>query len=65
MPLELGYLGNLDEQPLTRGVLEARLENTQLHGAAGVHEDFLELCLPPGAVLSVDALAEIEETGCK
>ena len=32
MPLPTRDIGNLDEQPLARSVLEARLDDTKLHG---------------------------------
>lgn len=33
MPLEAGNIGDLDEEPLPSGVLEAWLDNAQLHRA--------------------------------
>lgn len=32
MPLEFGYLRDLDEKPLTGCVLETRLDDTEFHG---------------------------------
>ena len=38
MPLEAGNLGDLNEQPLAGNVLEAGLDNAELHGAYNTDE---------------------------
>lgn len=63
MPLELGDVGYLDEEPLSGSVFEARLQHAQLHRTARMHEDLRQLRLPPRADLPIDALAEVENTG--
>lgn len=35
MPLISGDIGNLDEEPLARDILETRFDNPQFHGACG------------------------------
>lgn len=63
VPLPARDVGNLDEEPLASGVLEARLEDTEFHGAGRVNEELGELSLTTGTDLPVDTLAEVEDTG--
>lgn len=62
MPLVLGDVGYLDEQPLSSGVLETRFGNPQLHGATRVNENLRQLGFPTCTNLPIDAFAEVEET---
>jgi len=61
VPLETRDFGHLDEQPLTRGVLEAGLHDAQLHCTAWMDEDAQKSRRAPGAELAVRALAEIQD----
>jgi hypothetical protein len=60
MPLEFGDFGNLDEQPLSRSVLEAVLENTEFHGTTGMNEHLGQPGGPAGTDLTVNALSKVE-----
>ena len=61
MPLELGNVRDLEEEPLAGGVLEAGLDNPEFHGARRVDEDLAQ----PGRAASTDftvhALTEIDD----
>lgn len=61
MPLELGNLGDLDEEPLTSGVLEAGFVDTKFHSAGRVDENFRQLSFTSGPDFSVDSFAEVED----
>lgn len=63
MPLEARELRNLEEEPLASSVLEAGLDDAELHSTRGVDENLRQ---PGGAatsVLTVNALTEVEDTG--
>ena len=61
MPLELGDLRNLDEEPLAGCVLEAGLLDTELHRTTRVDKDSLELSLAAGTELAVHAFAKVDD----
>jgi len=63
MPLEVGYIGDLKEQPLAGGVLERWLDDAEFHSAGGVDEDLGELSRTAGADLPPDTLEEVDDTG--
>ena len=63
MPLEVGDVGHLNEQPLASGVLERRLENAEFHSAGGVDENLGELGRAAGTDLPPDTLSEVDDTG--
>jgi hypothetical protein len=54
---------DLDEEPLAGDVLEAGLDDAELHRAARVDEDLGEARRAAGADLTPHALAEVEEAG--
>ena len=62
MPLITRDFGHLNEEPLTSGVFEARLDDAKLHGAAWVDNDLVELGSTPRPDLPVDTLAEVDYT---
>lgn len=63
VPFESGDFGDLDEEPLAGGILEAWLDHAEFHRARGVHEDLVELCGTASTDLAPDAFTEIEDTG--
>ena len=63
MPLQRRDVWNLDEQPLACGVLEAGLDDAELHCTGRMDENLGETSCAPSANLAVDALSEVEETG--
>jgi hypothetical protein len=63
VPLPLGDRRNLDEQPLSGDILEARLENAELHSTAGVNQHLGQASCPPGPDLSPHALGEVGNAG--
>lgn len=63
MPLEVGHIGDLKEQPLAGSVLERWLEDAEFHGARGVDEDLGELSRTAGADLPPNTLEEVDDTG--
>ncbi len=63
MPLEVGNVGDLEEQPLASGVLERWLDDAEFHSTGGVNEDLGELGRTAGANLPPDTLEEVDDTG--
>jgi hypothetical protein len=63
MPLPMGNVGNLDKEPLTSGVLEAGLDDTEFHGAGRVNKELGKLGLATGTDLPPDTLTKVEDTG--
>jgi len=63
MPLPAGDLWDLDEQPLSSSVLEAGLDDTELHGTTGVNENLRQSGRTSCPVLSEHPFTEIGETG--
>lgn len=63
VPLPAGDVGNLDEQPLTSGVLEAGLDDTEFHGAGRVNKELGKLGLAAGTDLPPYTLTKVEDTG--
>lgn len=62
VPLPPRHLRNLNKQPLTSGVLEAWLDNPQLHRTARVDKNLLQVCRPPCPDLAPNTLAEVGDT---
>ena len=60
VPLLPGHGGDVDEEPLARLVLHARLGDLQLDGVVGVADHLHDLRLAPRADFSDDALDEID-----
>lgn len=63
MPLEFGNVGDLEEDPLTGGILEARLDHAEFHCTRGVNEDLVEFGSPASTDFTPDSFAEVEDTG--
>jgi hypothetical protein len=63
VPLPAGDCRDLDEEPLAGDVLEAGLDDTELHRTAGVDEDFRQAGGAAGTDLTVHTLAEVEDAG--
>ena len=63
MPLEVGDVGHLNEQPLAGGVLERWLDNAEFHSTRGVDEDLGQLSRTAGTDLPPDTLKEVDDTG--
>lgn len=63
MPLVLGDLGDLQEQPLSRNILETWLHDAQFHSTAGVNQNFGKASRTACADLSPDALAKVNDSG--
>jgi hypothetical protein len=62
MPLPPRNFGDLNEEPLACGILEARLDNAKFHGTTGVNEDFGEPCRPTSANFSVNSFSKVQNT---
>lgn len=63
MPLEVGDIGHLKEQPLASSVLERWLDDAEFHSTRGMDEDLGELGRTAGADLPPDTLEEVDDTG--
>jgi len=63
MPLPAGDVGNLNKEPLASDVFETRLNNTELHGTTGMNKNLGQTSGPSGSDLSVNSLAEVDDTG--
>ena len=63
MPLEVGDVGHLKEQPLAGGVLEGRLDDAEFHRTGRVDEDLGELGRTARTDLPIDTLSEVDDTG--
>jgi hypothetical protein len=61
VPLELGHVRHLEEEPLARLVLEARLVEPDLHRAGRVEHHLDDLGLSSGSDLSVHPLAKVQD----
>ena len=59
VPLPAGHVGHLDEQPLTRDILETRLDDTQFHGARGMNKDLGQPSGTTSPDFSVNSFSEI------
>lgn len=63
MPLPAGDVGNLDEEPLARNILEAGLDDTELHSTTGVNQNLGQTSSAPRSDFSVHPLSEVNDSG--
>lgn len=62
MPLELGDIRNLDEEPLSSCVLEARFLDAELHSPTGMNEHSFKSSLTASTDLAVHSFAKVEDS---
>ena len=63
MPLEVGDIRYLKEQPLASGVLERRLDDAEFHSAGRVDEDLGQLGRAAGTDFPINTLSKVDDTG--
>lgn len=63
MPLESGDVRNLEEEPLTSGVLERRLDHAEFHSTRWVNKHFGKLGSAASADFTIDTFTEVDDTG--